>query len=156
MLERWSPLVESIRFSPHRYVAVAESCTGGLVGAAITAQPGVSGWFKGSIVCYHNDLKMSLLDVPLSVLERQGAVSKACALRMSHGVRQRLDAQIGLAVTGIAGPTGGTPTKPAGLVYIAISDESGQRCDEYRFTGDRSEVRIQTVEEALLALQRWR
>src|SRR5581483_8834593 len=102
-------------------VAVAESCTGGGLAAAITERPGVSSFFLGGIVSYANEVKVALLGVPESVLETEGAVSEATARAMATGVRARMRADVGIGITGIAGPSGATPTKPVGLVYIGVA-----------------------------------
>ncbi|WP_422925990.1 competence/damage-inducible protein A [Singulisphaera sp. PoT] len=102
-------------------LAVAESCTGGLIAHLITALPGVSPYFPGGVVSYANEVKESILGVPRELLEAYGAVSEEVAIAMAKGVRERLGARIGLSVTGIAGPTGGTPTKPVGLVYLGLA-----------------------------------
>jgi PncC family amidohydrolase len=135
-----------------RSVAVAESCTGGLVAHAITSIPGSSGYFVGGVVSYSNAVKTALLDVPPSMLEQHGAVSAQVAIAMAAGARDRLGADLGAGVTGVAGPDGGTPEKPVGLVYVAVAD--GERDPEvrrYRWTGDRS-ANIRDSAAAVLAL----
>jgi PncC family amidohydrolase len=157
MSASWQETVVAItqQQRPWKSLALAESCTGGLLGATITAQPGVSAWFKGAVVAYDNRIKAALLGVPSSVLEEFGAVSEQCALHMSRGARQQLDAQVGLAITGIAGPEGGSDTKPVGLVYIAISDYRHEHCAEFHFSGDRLEIRTRAVTNALSLLKGW-
>ena len=110
-------------------LAVAESCTGGLVGERLTNIPGSSDVFLGGVIAYHNDVKRKLLGVRAEDMERFGAVSEEVALQMAAGVRERLGADVGVSVTGIAGPGGGTPEKPVGLVWIAIhgSDAKARR-----------------------------
>jgi len=102
-------------------LSVAESCTGGLVKHRITNVSGSSDYFLGGVVVYHNDVKQKLLGVPDQVLRDFGAVSKETATHMAQGVRKLFSSDIGVGVTGIAGPTGGTPSKPVGLVYLALS-----------------------------------
>jgi len=133
-------------------LATAESCTGGLVAARITAVPGSSAAFLGGVVSYANAAKMALLDVPQSVLDQAGAVSEACAAAMADGARQRLNADLAVAVTGIAGPTGGTPEKPIGLVCFGLAAADGVRTERTVFTGDREAVRRQATEHALALL----
>lgn len=130
-------------------LAVAESCTGGRLGDAITDVPGSSAYFLGGVISYGNEAKFSLLGVDRSTLESMGAVSEEVALMMADGVRKRLGASIGVGITGIAGPTGATPAKPVGLVYIAVS--SSERSSSVRsvFAGSRSEVKAQAVLKAL-------
>ncbi|MDD2461819.1 MAG: CinA family protein [Lentisphaerae bacterium] len=133
-------------------LATAESCTGGLVAARITAVSGSSAVFLGGIVSYANAAKMALLGVPQPVLEQAGAVSETCAAAMADGARQRLKADLAVAVTGIAGPTGGTPEKPVGLVCFGLAAADGVRTEHRIFTGDREAVRLQATEHALALL----
>ena len=130
-------------------LAAAESCTGGLVAARITAVPGASAVFLGGVVSYANAVKRDLLGVPQDVLERVGAVSPECAEALARGVRERLKADIAVSVTGVAGPGGGTPQKPVGLVFLGVATASGVRVERCRFAGDRGAVRDQAVERAL-------
>ena len=106
-------------------IAVAESCTGGLVAAGITAIPGVSARFLGGVVAYANAAKTAMIDVPAALIEAHGAVSGEVAEAMATGVRDRFGSSLGLSITGVAGPGGGTPGKPVGLVYLGLADESG-------------------------------
>lgn len=125
-----------------RTVALAESCTGGLAGKLITDQPGASAWFRGGVVCYHNDLKRDLLGVPQALIEQHGAVSEQVALAMARGARERLGADVALAVTGIAGPEGGSDAKPVGTVWLGMADASGAQARCERFVRGREWVRI--------------
>lgn len=118
-------------------VATAESCTGGLVAHRLTTVPGSSGYFRGGVVAYSNDVKERLLSVPREILMTEGAVSEACALAMARGVREAVGAQVGLSTTGIAGPWGATETKPVGLMYVALVGPDYQRCDRCLHAGDR-------------------
>lgn len=135
-------------------LALAESCTGGMISARITALAGCSAWFKGGVVAYHNDLKQRLLGVPPGILQRYGAVSEPVALTMAEGVRVATGADIALSVTGIAGPDGGTPEKPVGTVYIAVADCNRCEAVRYQFDGDREAIRQQTVEQAFFLLEK--
>jgi nicotinamide-nucleotide amidase len=130
-------------------LAVAESCTGGMVSERITSVPGSSRSFLGGVVVYSNDLKIGLAGVPAEVIAQHGAVSEDVARALAEGVRRRTGATIGLGITGIAGPTGGTPTKPVGLVYIAVAD--GQKTDslDRTFRGDRQRIREWATQQAL-------
>ena len=130
-------------------IATAESCTGGLVSHRITSVPGSSAYFLGGVVAYSNDVKMSLLGVSAEILRRSGAVSSECALAMVRGVRARIETDIGVSTTGIAGPGGATATKPVGLVYIACSMPWTEVVEEHHFTGDRSEVIAASADAAL-------
>jgi PncC family amidohydrolase len=134
------------------WVAVAESCTGGLLGARLTAVPGSSGYFLGGVLAYHNRVKAGLLGVPSGLLRRHGAVSAPCAAAMAHGVRRALGSDYGVAITGIAGPGGGTPARPVGLVFVAVARAGGARWRRAVFAGDRGQVREQSVELALNVL----
>lgn len=136
-------------------LATAESCTGGWIAKLLTDIPGSSGWFEGSAVTYGNGAKQHLLGVTTATLEQHGAVSRECALEMVAGVLARLDATIAVAVTGIAGPTGGTPDKPVGTVWIAWQRRGGDaRAQVSHFDGDRDAVRRQTVAIALNGIRK--
>ena len=136
-------------------LAVAESCTGGLVGHRITGVPGSSACFRGGVIAYHNEVKAALLGVPEEILEREGAVSEAVALAMARGVRERLAAGLGVAVTGVAGPTGGTLEKPVGLVYVALADAAGARSRRHLWSGDRWQNKERSAEAALQLLKEY-
>lgn len=123
-------------------LALAESCTGGLLCAALTAHPGASICLRGGVVAYDNLVKHELLDVPENVLEQFGAVSRQTVSAMARGARLRLRADIGLAITGIAGPGGGTPGKPVGLVYIGCSIAAGETARRLELAGNRANVRL--------------
>ncbi len=135
-------------------LAVAESCTGGRIAAAITAVPGASRRFLGGIVAYDNAVKQRQLGVPEETLERFGAVSEESALAMARGVRDRLHAQIGLATTGIAGPDGGSAEKPVGTLCVAIADPRGERAWTLHLRGDRAAIQARATTAALGLL--WR
>jgi nicotinamide-nucleotide amidase len=134
-------------------LAVAESCTGGMLGERITNVPGSSDVFLGGVIAYHNDVKKKLLGVRPEDLERFGAVSEEVALQMAAGVRERTGADVGVSVTGIAGPGGGTPEKPVGLVWIAIHglDAKARR---FHVVGDRAEIRQRAAQAALEMVRR--
>ena len=122
-------------------LAVAESCTGGLVGGALTTLPGSSAWFRGGIIAYSNDLKENLLQVPSEVLATHGAVSGETARAMATGARQACGSDWVLAVTGIAGPGGGTDEKPVGLVWMALAGPDGIDICSHQFNGSRDDIR---------------
>ncbi|HHK67090.1 MAG TPA: CinA family protein [Candidatus Acetothermia bacterium] len=130
-------------------IAVAESCTAGGLGKRITDVPGASSYFLGGIIAYHNSVKERFLAVPSSTVSRFGAVSEETAKAMASGCREAFEGDIAIAITGIAGPGGGTADKPVGLVYISIAGEGGVACERFRFDGDRSAVRRSAVEAAL-------
>ncbi len=130
-------------------IAVAESCTGGLLGNLITDVPGSSAYFRGGIIAYQNDVKEKLLDVPTSAVITVGAVSEEVARAMAHGVRKLLESDIGVGITGIAGPGGGTPNKPVGLVYIAVEGPHGAECRRFMWDGDRLENKYRSASAAI-------
>lgn len=130
-------------------VAVGESCTGGGVCEALTGIPGSSAYFLGGVVAYGNRSKMRDLAVPAALLAKRGAVSEEVAGAMAEGARRRFGGDVGIATTGIAGPGGGTPDKPVGTVYIAISTPEVRLSHRFRFRGDREAVRRKTVARAL-------
>ncbi len=137
-----------------RTVAVAESCTGGLLSERLTRTPGSSNFFLGGAVCYSNELKMKLAGVPAALIEGNGAVSRPVARALAEGIRKRTGASIGIGITGIAGPSGGSPEKPVGLVLIALADERGTQVREFRFPGDRERVRRLAAQAALEIIRR--
>lgn len=136
-------------------LAVAESCTGGLLGMRITEVPGASQYFRGGVIAYSNAVKERVLGVPKEVLAKEGAVSPGCAGAMAEGVRQLLQTDLALAITGIAGPAGGTPEKPVGLVYIALAHPQGVEVERHTFCGSRQGVRWSATEAALALLRRY-
>ncbi|NLK51896.1 MAG: CinA family protein [Syntrophomonadaceae bacterium] len=134
-------------------MAVAESCTGGLLGAALTSIPGSSSYFYGGVVSYSNQAKQDLLGVSLETLTAWGAVSEATAREMAEGIRKRCRVDLGIAITGIAGPDGGSPHKPVGTVYLALATEQVLRIEKKHFGGNRTEIREASVEAALQMLK---
>jgi nicotinamide-nucleotide amidase len=130
-------------------LATAESCTGGLIAERITDVPGSSAYFLGGVVAYSNAAKSSQLGVSESVLERDGAVSEAVVRAMAEGVRSRFGSDFGVATSGISGPNGGTPDKPVGLVWIALSSAKGTHSDSFVFQVDRTRHRRLTAQVAL-------
>ena len=135
-------------------LAVAESCTGGLVAERITSVPGASRSFLGGVVVYSNELKTSLAGVPAQLIAQHGAVSAEVAKALADGIRLRTGATLGLGVTGIAGPTGATESKPVGLAHIAVSDAQGADAVERTFRGDRNRVREWAAQQALDLVRR--
>jgi PncC family amidohydrolase len=130
-------------------LALAESCTGGLVSHRITNVPGSSAFFNGGIVSYSNEAKMSLLGVSADTLQEHGAVSEETVLEMARGVRRALSADIGAAVSGIAGPGGATPGKPVGLVWISLSAPGFEGAWRYLLQGDRASIKEQSAQAVL-------
>lgn len=134
-------------------LATAESCTGGLIGAAITSTPGSSGMFTGGIIAYDNAIKTKLLAVPPSTIGKYGAVSEIVAKRMAAGAVERLGVDLAVSVTGVAGPGGGSLEKPVGTVWIGIATQSSNRATHFHFADmSRNKVRDATCLEALKAL----
>jgi PncC family amidohydrolase len=133
-------------------LAVAESCTGGLVGHRITNVSGSSAYFEGGVISYSNEVKEHVLGVPLETLIDHGAVSKETVLAMARGVRHLLGTDVAVSITGIAGPTGGTPEKPVGLVYIGLAAEDAESAEKHIWAGDRESNKAQTAEAALKLL----
>ena len=136
-------------------LAVAESCTGGLLAQRITGVPGSSAYFLGGVVCYSNEVKQGWLDVSSDDLAKHGAVSSAVARSLAEGVRRRAAATLGVGITGIAGPSGATPEKPVGLVYLALASPDGTEVREQRLLGGREIVRFQASQAALDMIRRW-
>ena len=135
-------------------VAAAESCTGGLITSRLTDVPGSSRYVDQSVITYSNEAKTELLGVPPDVLKVHGAVSEPVALAMADGIRVRARADVGVGVTGIAGPTGGTAEKPVGMVVVAVVTASERRCRTFRFFGEREQVKFQASQSALDMVRR--
>ncbi len=139
----------------NKTLSVAESCTGGLIGNRLTDVAGSSQYFQGGIISYSNQAKMDLLGVSTQTLENHGAVSGETAREMALGVRGSLHADLGLAVTGIAGPEGGSRDKPVGTVNIALSSEEGTFTEKYRFWGKRKQIKLNSAMMALDWVRRY-
>ncbi|MDY6864978.1 MAG: CinA family protein [Halobacteriota archaeon] len=133
-------------------IGVAESCSGGLISHRITSVPGCSDYYEGSVISYSNEVKKGILGVKETTLAGFGAVSSECAQEMAEGVRSVLGTDIGLSVTGIAGPGGATPDKPVGLVYIGLASEDGTNCSKFTFDADREGNKKRSADEALKML----
>jgi nicotinamide-nucleotide amidase len=149
------PSIAGILLKAHnKSLAVAESCTGGLLGRLITDIPGSSSYFWGGIISYSNEAKIELLKVDSSILEKFGAVSSTIAEAMAKGVVKQSGADIGVAITGIAGPEGGTDLKPVGLVYIGLAEGDYCESKELRFVGERNAIRLLAAKSALDMVRR--
>ena len=135
------------------HLATAESCTGGLIGHRLTAIPGSSDYYLGGVIAYANAVKVSALGVRQQTLDESGAVSRETALEMAGGVRRALRADIGLSVSGVAGPGGGTPEKPVGLVWIGLIAPQAIAARRFRFTGERNQITTQAAQAALDLLE---
>ncbi len=135
-------------------LAVAESCTGGLLAERITSISGSSRYFVGSAVVYSNQWKTAFADVPAEMIEKHGAVSREVAAALAEGIRKRSGATLGLGITGVAGPTGGTEAKPVGLVFHALASDAGTEVAERRFAGDRKRIRWFASQQAMDMVRR--
>ncbi|HOR43128.1 MAG TPA: nicotinamide-nucleotide amidohydrolase family protein, partial [Atribacterota bacterium] len=134
-------------------LAVAESCTGGMLGEMITAVPGSSDYFKGGIISYSGEIKEKLLEVPAILLREFGEVSEPVARAMAEGVRKKCNSSLGIGITGIAGPAGGSPEKPVGLVYIALADDKQTLIQKYQLQRERQIIRLRAARRALNMLR---
>lgn len=133
-------------------LSLAESCTGGLVATMLTDIPGTSAFFKEGWVTYSNEAKMKQLGVPQEILDVHGAVSEETARFMAQGARREANTDWAISITGIAGPDGGTPEKPVGLVYVAVAGADGTTVKQFHFHGDRQQIRIRSAKNALYSL----
>jgi len=136
----------------HWLLATAESCTGGLVACRLTDVSGSSAWYVGGVVAYANHIKEKILDVPGDVLSQHGAVSEETVLAMAAGAARRFSAQCSLAISGVAGPLGGSPEKPVGTVWIGWSVDGHASAERFFFQGDRISVKDQSAKAALEGL----
>ncbi len=154
MKKRPEEILISIMRKASQSLALAESCTGGLLSYRITSVPGSSEYFKLGLVPYSNDAKKSLLKISPQVLRKFGAVSEQVAIAMAQRIRKFVDADWGIGITGIAGPGGATKSKPLGLTYIAVAGPDGVICRRYFFKGPRQTIRRKVAEAALELLIR--
>lgn len=153
--ENMETVVGSLLSKQNLQLAVAESCTGGLISQRITNTPGSSAYFLGGVVSYANSLKTDFIGVSKELLEEYGAVSREVAEAMSVGIRERSHADIGLSVTGIAGPDGGTEDKPVGTVYIGIAAADGNWVSKFNFSGDRHQIREMSAQTGLDLIRKY-
>jgi nicotinamide-nucleotide amidase len=153
--ESLEEVVANVLIQNKATISTAESCTGGLLAERLTRTPGSSAYFLGGVVSYSNELKSSWVDVPPEMIQAHGAVSAEVALALADGIRRRTGSMLGVGITGIAGPTGGTPEKPVGLVHIALADGGAPREHGIRFPGDRERVRWQASQTALDMVRRY-
>ncbi|MEO8626206.1 MAG: CinA family protein [Candidatus Limnocylindrales bacterium] len=133
-------------------LATAESCTGGLIGHVLTEVAGSSDYYLGGLVSYSDALKRNELGVPAEMLEKHGAVSAQTAVAMAEGARKRYGADVAVAVTGIAGPSGGSAAKPVGLTYVAVADKDGHEVQRHQWSGDRHANKVASAVAALTLL----
>ncbi|MBK6897451.1 MAG: CinA family protein [Alphaproteobacteria bacterium] len=151
LLQQVAELSELL-LAQRKKLVTAESCTGGLIAALMTERAGSSKIFERGFVTYSNAAKQTLLNVPLTILETQGAVSAECAEAMARGALVNSRGDIAVSVTGIAGPGGETPLKPIGLVYIGLATDTQSKAYEFRFSGSRSDIRSASCHEAFRLL----
>jgi PncC family amidohydrolase len=144
--------IQALMIERSATLATAESCTGGLIGHVLTEVPGSSAYFVGGLVSYRDALKSSELGVDRATLERHGAVSAQTCVAMAEGARMRYGADLAVAVTGIAGPDGGTSAKPVGLTYVSVADEAGHDVRRHSWTADRHNNKVLSAEAALTLL----
>ncbi|HMD81397.1 MAG TPA: nicotinamide-nucleotide amidohydrolase family protein, partial [Anaerolineales bacterium] len=152
-LETMEEVVGKLLRQQNRKIAVAESCTGGLLAERITNIAGSSSYFDYGLVTYSNEAKAKMLNVPENLIAHHGAVSEPVAESMAENIRKLAKADYGLSITGIAGPEGGTDEKPVGLVFIGLSEERGITVKEYRFIGSRARIRFSSTHAALNMLR---
>lgn len=147
--------VHSLLLKKRLTISTAESCTGGLLSKQLTETSGSSHYFKMGLIAYSNEAKIRLLRVNKRLLANYGAVSKEVALAMAKAIRKLSKTNLGLAITGLAGPRGATKNKPLGLVYIALADKSKARVGKFNFKGSRKQIRNQAAGAALKLIREW-
>ncbi|HXF85512.1 MAG TPA: CinA family protein [Anaerolineales bacterium] len=152
MTQTLEEMVGNLLRARHLTLALAESCTGGLIGDRVTNVPGSSEYFLGSVVAYAYEAKVALLGVSWDTLNKYGAVSRAAVLEMARGVKRALSSDIAISVSGIAGPGGGTPEKPVGTTWIALIARDGEWARQFHFSGNRIQNKLSAAEAALQML----
>jgi len=140
-MERIVNQIHGLLLKNKKTIAIAESCTGGFLSSLLTRIPGSSQYFILGVVAYSNKAKEAILKIPSSIITKNGAVSKQVAIKMARNIRKLAKAELGIGITGIAGPTGATPSKPVGTVFIAIDTKNKKTCKRFHFTGNRINVR---------------
>jgi len=140
-MERIVNQIHGLLIKNKKTIAIAESCTGGLLSSLLTRIPGSSQYFILGVVAYSNKAKETILKIPSSIITKNGAVSKQVAIKMARNIRKLAKTDFGIGVTGIAGPTGAIPSKPVGTVFIAIDTKNKKTCKRFHFTGNRINVR---------------
>lgn len=149
MAKNIEQIINDVLTKEKKTIAVAESCTGGEVSNLITKVPGSSTYFLGGVVVYSNQAKINILKVSEQIIQENGAVSRPCVVAMAQNMRSLLRTDIGVGVTGVAGPTGGAGTKPVGSVYIAVTNGDKLICKLFKFEGSRIEIRQKAAQAAL-------
>lgn len=146
--------IHKLLIQNRKTIAVAESCSGGWLSLLLTQTPGSSGYFILGIVAYSNKAKQRILKIPLALLAKKGAVSKEVAQKLAQSVRKLAKTDFGIGITGIAGPTGATPQKPVGRVFIAIDSKTRKICKKFHFKGNRTTVRKKAALKSLELLKK--
>jgi PncC family amidohydrolase len=154
-MERLLDQIHDSLLKTGKTVGVAESCTGGLLSELLTQNPGSSGYFNLGVITYSNKAKETVLGIPTRIIKKNGAVSKETAQKMAHSVRTLAKTDFGMGITGIAGPSGGTPEKPPGTVFIAIDAKNKKICEKFVFQGSRAAIRKKAAEKALELLSKF-
>jgi PncC family amidohydrolase len=136
----------------NKTIAIAESCTGGMLCSELTKNPGASGYFLLGVIAYSNKAKQKLLQIPFKLISTYGAVSRQTAISMAKNIRKKSKADLGISITGIAGPESASTNKPIGTVFICLSQKNKDICRKFAFRGSRKEIRKKTTQEALRLL----
>jgi nicotinamide-nucleotide amidase len=152
MLERIFQQAHNKLIRRKQTIAVAESCSGGGLSSKLTKHPGASRYFLLGVVAYSNGSKVKILGIPQKIIAKYGAVSNQVAVLMARNIRKKAKADLGISITGLAGPTGATANKPIGLVFISLSSKNKNICREFHFRGSRQEIREKSTQEALRLL----
>lgn len=154
-IQRYIQLIAQECISKHRTIACAESCTGGGLGYALTSLAGSSDWFLGGLITYSNQTKQDWLGVSEAILTQHGAVSEACVIAMVKGLLDKTQANVGMAITGIAGPTGAVPGKPVGTVWLGYGNKQAVQSQLLQLSGTREQIRQKIITQALETLSQW-
>lgn len=146
--------IHKLLLKKHATLAVAESCTGGLLSKCLTETPGSSTYFWGGMIVYSNQAKTKLLKIPSSLLQRKGAISQEVALKMAENIRALSNTDFGIGITGLAGPHRQETNKQVGTVFIALADRKNSYCKKYAFKGTRGQIRKAAAKEALILIKK--
>ena len=152
MLDRLSRQAHNKLIKHNQTISVAESCTGGELSSELTKHPGASNYFLLGVVAYSNDSKEKILGIPVKIISKYGAVCRRVAVLMAQNIRKKTKADLGISITGIAGPDAGKPDKPIGTVFICLSARNKNICREFSFRGRRKDIRRKSTQEALRLL----
>ncbi len=152
MIDRISKQAHNKLIKRNQTIAVAESCTGGLLSSALTKNPGASNYFLLGVVAYSNNSKVRILGIPQKIISKYGAVSSQVTVLMAQNIRKKAKADLGISITGLAGPGGASANKPVGLVFICLAGKNKNICREFYFRGSRQDIREKSTQEALRLL----